>query len=200
VNETSHRGAAVLNGVSKPALIFPLTMGRTRRARLGQAVWTVVFAVIVMALIAAFIGTFRRADAVAVVVRVIYALAATFFFLLFLGQVFGMRSPGNVALLAEGIYWRGVVGSLFLPWDSVAATGPHSFAGCLYLGIRVKQPAEVQPKWLGFFRPLNRKLAGWDHTFPLSFMNGSEEFRQLVEGRVADPKVGARVLTEALAR
>ena len=199
MNEPPLRGATVLDGISKPALIFPLTIGRTRRARLAQAAWTALFAVIVIALTAAFLSSFRRADTVAVVVRVVFALAAAFFFLLFLGQLLGMRRLGNVALLAEGIYWRGVVGSLFVPWDSIATTGPHSFAGCSYLGIRVQRPAEVRPLWAQFFRPLNRKLAGWDHTFPLSFMAASEKFRQLVEQRVADPEVGARALAEALA-
>jgi hypothetical protein len=200
MNETPLHGATVLDGVSRPALIFPLTIGRTGRARLGQAAWTVLFGVIVIALIAAFILSLRRADTVAVVFRVIYASAAAFFLLLFLGQLAGMRRLGNVALLAEGIHWRGVVGSLFVPWDSIAATGPHSFAGCLYLGIRVQRPAQVRPPWARFFRPLNRKLAGWDHTFPLSFMEASERFRQLVERRVSDPETGARVVAEALAR
>jgi len=183
-----------------PALIFPLTIGRTRRARLGQAAWTAVFGIVVIALIAALIDTFRRADAVAVVVRVVYLAAAIFFLLLFLGQLMGMRRLGNVALLAEGIYWRAAVGYLFVPWSSVAATGEHSFAGCLYLGIRVQRPAEVRPAWARFFRPLNRRLAGWDHTFPLSFMEGSGQFRHLVERRVADPEMGARDMAEALAQ
>jgi hypothetical protein len=200
VNEAARHGEAVLDGVSRPALIFPLTVGRTRGEHLGQIVWTAVFAVLLVATIAAFIDSLRRSDTVAVVGRVIYTAAAITFFLLFLAQVIGMRRPGNVALLTEGIYWRGVAGSLFVPWDSVASTGPHSFAGYLYLGIRVQRPAEVHPSWLGIFRPLNRKLAGWDHTFPLSFMEGSVEFRQLVEQRVADPEVGARAVAEALAK
>ncbi len=197
MTEEPLRGVAILDGVSKPALIFPLTIGHTRRARLGQAAWAVLFAVIVIALIVAFFSTFRRTDTVAVVVRAVFASAAAFFLLLFLGQVAGIRRLGNVALLDEGIYWRGVVGSLFVPWDSIAATGPHSFAGCLYLGIRVQRPAEVRPAWARVFRPLNRKLAGWDHTFPLSFMEASARFQQLVERRVADPE--ARVVAEALA-
>lgn len=199
MNERPRRGAAVLDGVSKPALMFPLTIGRTRRARLGQAAWAALFALIVIALITAFIWSFRRVDTVAVVGRVIWASAAVFVSLLLLGQLLGMRRLGNVALLAEGIYWRGVVGSLFVPWGSIAATGPHSFAGCKYLGIRVQRPAEVRPRWARFFRPLNRKLAGWDHTFPLSFMEAAGQFQQLVEQRVADPEVGARVVAEALA-
>ena len=108
-------------------------------------------------------------------------------------MVLAWSGPFFIALHEEGIESRtGSTGS-FVPWDSVTATGPYSFAGCDYVGVRTSRPAETPPGWLRAFRMVNRGAAGWHHTYPIFAMPGGRALADYVERCVKDPSARANV-------
>ena len=174
-----------VDGRRLPALIFPVTY--TRAFRMSQAIWTVVFFGVAAAVVAFLFVTRERADAVALVLRVLLVTCCAWFVQMAIWQVVALTSKAIVAVTTEGIYSRGSGIETFVPWAIITAAGPHTFAGCRYFGLRTSRPPESSQSWLRMFRPLNRRAAGWDLTYPVFLLARSSEFEQLVQQCAADP-------------
>ncbi len=82
---------------------------------------------------------------------------------------------------------------MLVPWDTITATGEYRFAGCRYLGVRTSGHPRVGARWTRVFRPMNRKVAGWDLTYALFVMRGAAEFERLVQLCLADPAERSRI-------
>src|SRR6266446_7165124 len=118
-------GTVQIDGVPRPALIFPLTLDGLRRKNLGLAIWfvpLVVFAVIYVVLLIR-IGTYT--DATSNVLRVFVLAMEGLFIAIGVWLVRTYRKPGFVALLREGVYSRSGIGPLLLAWESITKAGMH---------------------------------------------------------------------------
>lgn len=169
-----YRGAVTLAGGRRPALIFPVTVIRDRRSLLTQIALAVLFLALAAWTFGFLLSTTSRSDTFAAVARPIMLGGGVFFLILFVLQLVGMRRPGTVAIR------------------------DHTFAGCLYLGVRTNAPALTTPRWLRMFRPMNRRIAGWDLTFAVFAMADPSEFKRIVSGCVDGPSTRMALLTDAV--
>src|SRR5438445_8063957 len=93
MNTPPERGTVQIDGVPRPALIFPLTLDGLRRKRLGQAIWFVpliAFTVIYVILLI-LIGT--RTDATSNVLRLFVLAMEGLFIAIAVWLVGGWRMP-----------------------------------------------------------------------------------------------------------
>ena len=110
MNTPPENGTVQIDGVPRPALIFPLTLDGLRRKRLSQAIWFVpllAFAVIYVVLLIR-IGT--RTDATSNILRIFVLAMEGLFIAIGVWLVLTWRKPGFVALLREGVYSRSAIG------------------------------------------------------------------------------------------
>jgi len=194
MNTPPERGTVEIDGLPRPALIFPLTLDGIRRKRLSQAIWLVpllAFAVIYVVLLFR-IGT--RNDATGNILRIFVVGMEGLFIAIAVWLIRNWRKPGFVALLREGVYSRTGIGPVFVPWETITKAGVHKLAGVLSLGLCTNATPRHGPFWLGANRPLQRRLSGWDFSYPLPVIRGGMEFERVVQLCVADPTARSRIL------
>jgi len=104
------------------------------------------------------------------------------------------RKPGFVALLREGVYSRTGIGPVFVPWDTITKAGIHKYAGVVSLALRTNTTPRHAPFWMAANRPLQRRLTGWDFSYPLMVIRGGAEFERVVQLCVGDPLERAKVV------
>jgi hypothetical protein len=187
MNTPPEHGTVQIDGVTRPALIFPLTLDGVRRKRLGLAIWFVpliAFAVIYLFLLIR-IGTYT--DATSNILRIFVLAMEGVFIAIAVWLIRTYRKPGFVALLREGVYSRTGIGPVLVPWQTITKAGLHKLAGVPSLGLRTSATPRHGPFWLGANRPLQRRLTGWDFSYPLLVIRGGGEFERLVQLGVADP-------------
>ena len=193
MNTPPEHGTVQIDGVPRPALIFPLTLDGLRRKRLGQAIWFVpliAFAVIYVILLIR-IGT--RTDATSNVLRIFVLAMEGLFIAIAVWLIRGWRKPGFVALLREGVYSRSGIGPVLVPWETITKAGMHRFAGVVSLALRTNTTPRHAPFWMRANRPLQRRLTGWDFSYPLVVIRGSAEFERLVHSCLVDPAERSRI-------
>ena len=183
-----------IDGVERPALIFPLTLEGVRRRRLGQAFWLVPL--IAFALIYVFllfrIGT--RTDTTSNVLRIFVLAMEGLFIAIAVWLVRSWRKPGFVALLREGVYSRTGIGPVFVPWETITKAGIHKLAGVQSLGLCTNRSPRHAPFWMKANLPLQRKLTGWDLSYPLVVIRGGVSFERAVQLCVADPAARSTIV------
>jgi hypothetical protein len=106
MNTPPEHGTVQIDGVPRPALIFPLTLDGLRRKNLGLAIWLVpliAFAVIYLILLIR-IGTYT--DATSNLLRIFVLAMEGLFIAIGVWLIRTWRKPGFVALLREGVYSR----------------------------------------------------------------------------------------------
>jgi hypothetical protein len=186
-------GTVQIDGVPRPALIFPLTLDGMRRKRLGQAIWLapiLAFSVIYLVLLLR-IGT--RTDATGHILRIFVLGMQGVFIALAVWLIRTWRRPGFVALLREGVYSRSGIGAVLVPWETITKAGVHKLAGVVSLGLCTNATPRHGPFWMGANRPLQRRLTGWEFSYPLVVIRGSAEFERLVHSCLADPAERSRI-------
>lgn len=186
-------GTVQIDGVPRPALIFPLTLDGMRRKRLGQAIWLVpilAFSIIYLVLLIR-IGT--RTDATGHILRIFVLGMQGVFIALAVWLIRTWRRPGFVALLREGVYSRSGIGAVLVPWETITKAGVHKLAGVVSLGLCTNATPRHGPFWMGANRPLQRRLTGWEFSYPLVVIRGSAEFERLVHSCLADPAERSRI-------
>ena len=184
-----------IEGVPQAALIFPMTLKGLRRTRLGQAVWLVALLVLAVVYVILLIRIGTRTDTVAQILRVFGLSMEVGFVGLAVWLIRSWQRPDFVALLREGIYSRSGLGPLLVPWAAIASVGLRSYGGRVVgLGIRVRGRLRLGPPLITFWRPFNRRLAGWDFIYPLTVMRSSAEFQRIVERCMADPAERSRII------
>ena len=193
MNTPPENGTVQIDGVPRPALIFPLTLDGLRRKRLSQAIWFVpllAFAVIYVVLLIR-IGT--RTDATSNILRIFVLAMEGLFIAIGVWLVLTWRKPGFVALLREGVYSRSGIGPVLVPWETITKAGMHKLAGVPSLGLCTNATPRHAPFWMRANRPLQRRLSGWDFSYPLVVIRGSAEFERLVHSCVANPAERSRI-------
>lgn len=188
------RGAVEIDRVTRPALIFPLTLEGLRRKRLGQAIWLVplvAFSVIYVILLIR-IGT--RTDATSNILRIFVLAMEGVFIAIGVWVIRTWRAPGFVALLREGVYSRSGIGPVLVPWETITKVAVHKLAGVVSLGLCTNTTPRHGPFWLGANRPLQRRLTGWEFSYPLAVIRGGAEFERVVQLCVADPTARSRIV------
>jgi hypothetical protein len=190
---TAERSEIEIDGIGGPGLIFRMSTEGVPGARLGQVVTSVVLAALGVASIFFLVTAGPRTDTVAVVARVVWVLGAAFFFGLLATLWVSWRSSTWVALLAGGIYAKAAMGQMLVTWETITATGEHTFAGVRYLGVRTNSPARLS-RFARVFRPMNRKVGGWDYSYALSLMKGADEFVRTVSRCVKDPAERSKIV------
>jgi hypothetical protein len=183
---TAGRGEVEIEGVRHPGLIFRISTEGVPGARLGQIVTSVVLLVLGLVSIIFLVTAGPRTDVVAMVGRVVWILGAVFFFGLLVVLVISWRTSTSVALVADGIYSKTALGQMLIPWATITATGERTFGGVRYFGVRTSSPPRLS-RVARLFRPLNRKVGGWDYSYPLSLMNDADEFKRVIERCLQDP-------------
>ena len=187
MNTPPERGAVEIDGARHAALIFPLTLDGLRRKRLSQAVWfvpLVVFAVIYLVLLVR-IGTYT--DATSNILRIFVLAMEGVFIAIGVWLIRTYRKPGFVALLREGVYSRTGIGPVFVPWETITKAGMHKLGGIVSFGLCTSTMPRHAPFWMRANRPLQRRLSGWDFSYPLPVIRGAAEFERVVTLCVADP-------------
>jgi hypothetical protein len=187
MNTPPEHGTVQIDGVPRPALIFPLTLDGIRRKNLGLAIWFVpliAFAVIYVVLLIR-IGTYT--DATSNVLRIFVLAMEGLFIAIGVWLIRTWRKPGFVALLREGVYSRSGIGPVLVPWESITKAGMHKLAGVPSLGLCTNATPRHAPFWMRANRPLQRRLSGWDFSYPLLVIRGAAEFERVVQLCVADP-------------
>jgi hypothetical protein len=187
MNTPPERGTVEIDGVPRPALIFPLTLDGVRRKRLGQAIWLIpllAFSVVYVVLLLR-IGT--RTDTTSHILRIFVLAMEGLFIAIAVWLIRTWRKPGFVALLREGVYSRSGIGPVLVPWETITLTGVHKLAGVLSLGLRTNTTPRHGPFWMRANRPLQRRLTGWDFSYPLAVIRGGVEFERVVQLCVAEP-------------
>jgi len=187
MNTPPEHGTVQIDGVPRPALIFPLTLDGLRRKNLGLAIWFVpliAFAVIYLILLIR-IGTYT--DATSNVLRIFVLAMEGVFIAIAVWLIRTYRKPGFVALLREGVYSRTGIGPVLVPWQTITKAGTHKLAGVPSLGLCTSATPRHGPFWLGANRPIQRRLTGWDFSYPLLVIRGGREFERLVQLGIADP-------------
>src|SRR5438105_6711164 len=104
MNTPPEHGTIQIDGISRAALIFPLTLDGLRRKRLGLAIWfvpLVAFALIYVFLLIR-IGTYT--DTTSHILRIFVLALEGLFIAIGVWLFRTYRKPGFVALLREGIY------------------------------------------------------------------------------------------------
>ena len=193
MNTPPEHGTVQIDGVPRPALIFPLTLDGLRRKNLGLAIWFVhliAFAVIYLILLIR-IGTYT--DATSNVLRIFVLAMEGVFIAIGVWLIRTWRKPGFVALLREGVYSRSGIGPVLVPWESITKAGMHKLAGVPSLGLRTNTTPRHAPFWMRANRPLQRRLSGWDFSYPLLVIRGAAEFERVVQLCVADPAERSRI-------
>jgi hypothetical protein len=98
--------------------------------------------------------------------RVVGAVGALFFGLAAFAWGWS-SSRAFVAFLPEGILVRSAVPTALVPWDTVRRVGLVVYWGQAMFGIDVSDPRRIEmPGWGLLLNGLNRRLTGWDFTFP----------------------------------
>src|SRR5437867_1667508 len=193
MNTPPHYGTVQIDGVPRPALIFPLTLDGIRRKNLGLAIWfvpLVAFAVIYLILLIR-IGTYT--DATSNILRIFVLAMEGLFIAIGVWLIRTFRKPGFVALLREGVYSRSGIGPMLVPWETITKAGMHKLAGVASLGLCTNTTPRLAPFWMRANRPLQRRLSGWDFSYPLVVIRGSAEFERLVHSCLADPAERSRI-------
>jgi hypothetical protein len=190
---TAERGDIEIEGVRHPGLIFPVSTEGVPGARLGQVVTSVVLVALGLLSIFFLVTAGPRSDAVAIIGRVIWILGAVFFFGLLVVLWITWRTPNWTAIVGEGIYSKSALGQVLVPWATITATGEHPFGGIRYLGVRTSSPARLS-RLARLFRPMNRKMGGWDYSYALSLMKDADEFERVVERCVHEPAERSRIV------
>ena len=187
MNTPPEHGTVEIDGAPRPALIFRLTLDGLRRKRLGLAIWFVPL--IAFGLIYAFllirIGTYT--DLTSQILRIFVLAMEGLFIAIGVWLVRAWRRPGFVALLREGVYSRSGIGPVLVPWETITKAGTHKLAGVLSLGLCTNTTPRHAPFWMRANRPLQRRLSGWDFSYPLVVIRGAAEFERVVHLCVADP-------------
>jgi len=193
MNTAPERGAVEIDGVARPALIFPLTLEGIRRKRLSQAIWFVPLLafIVIYAVLLIRIGT--RTDTTSHILRVFVIAMEGLFIAIAVWLIRSWRKPGFVALLREGVYSRSGIGPVLVPWETITKAGVHKLAGVLSLGLLTNTTPRHGPFWLRANRPIQRRLTGWDFSYPLVVIRGAAEFERLVRSCVADPAERSRI-------
>lgn len=194
MNTPPDRGTVKIDGVSRPALIFPLALEGIRRKRLGQAFWLVpllVFSVIYVVLLIR-IGT--RTDPTSNILRIFVLAMEGVFIAIAVWLIRSWRKPGFVALLREGVYSRTGIGPVFVPWETITKAGVHKLAGVLSLGLCTSTTPRHAPFWMKANLPLQRKLTGWDLSYPLVVIRGAGDFERSVQLCIADPSARSTII------
>jgi hypothetical protein len=187
-------GTVQIDGIPRPALIFPLTLDGLQRKNLGLAIWFVpliAFGVIYLILLIR-LGTYT--DATSNVLRIFVLAMEGLFIAIGVWLIRTYRKPGFVALLREGVYSRTGIGPVFVPWETITKTGVHKLAGVPSLGLCTNTTPRHAPFWMRANRPLQRRLSGWDFSYPLLVIRGGGEFERLVQLGVADPTVRSGIV------
>jgi len=194
MNTPPEHGTVQIDGVPRSALIFPLTLDGLRRKRLGLAIWFVPL--IAFGLIYAFlllrIGTYP--DTTSQILRIFVLAMEGLFIAIAVWLIRTYRKPGFVALLREGVYSRTGIGPVFVPWDTITKAGIHKYAGVVSLALRTNTTPRHAPFWMAANRPLQRRLTGWDFSYPLMVIRGGAEFERVVQLCVGDPLERAKVV------
>jgi hypothetical protein len=194
MNTPPEHGTVEIDGVPRPALIFPLTLDGFRRKRLGQAIWLgplLAFSLIYVVLLIR-IGT--RTDTVGHILRIFVLAMEGLFIAIAVWLIRTWRKPGFVALLREGVYSRSGIGRVLVPWETITKTGVHKLAGVVSLGLCTNSTPRHGPFWLGANRPLQRRLTGWEFSYPLAAIRGAGEFERVVHQCLADPTARSRIV------
>jgi len=193
MNTPPEHGTVQIDGVPRPALIFPLTLDGMRRKRLGQAIWLVPLLAFSLVYLVLLIRIGTRTDVIGHILR-IFVLAMEGVFIAFaVWLIRRWRKPGIVALLREGVYSRTGIGPVLVPWETITKTGVHKLAGVASLGLNTNATPRHGPWWLGVNRPLQRRLTGWEFSYPLVVIRGAAEFERAVQLCVADPAERSRI-------
>src|SRR2546428_4499114 len=187
MNTPPELGTVQIDGVPRAALIFTLTLDGLRRKRLGLAIWFVPL--LAFALIYAFlllrIGTYT--DTTSQILRIFVLAMEGLFIAIAVWLIRTYRKPGFVALLREGVYSRSGIGPVLVPWETITKAGMHKLAGVPSLGLCTNTTPPHAPFWMRANRPLQRRLSGWDFSYPLVVIRGGGEFERVVQLCVADP-------------
>jgi hypothetical protein len=194
VNTPPERGSVEIDGVPRPALIFPLTLDGLRGRRLGQAIWFVPLIAFIVIYLFLLIRIGTRTDTTSHILRIFVLAMEGLFIGIAVWLVRNWRKPGFVALLREGVYSRTGIGPVLVPWETITKTGVHKLAGIVSLGLCTNATPRHAPFWMGANRPLQRRLSGWDFSYPLPVIRGAGEFERAVQLCVADPTARSTIV------
>ena len=78
--------------------------------------------------------------------------------------------------------------------ETITRTGVHKLAGVDSLGLCTNATPRHGPFWIGANRPLQRRLTGWEFSYPLPVIRGAGEFQRVVQLCVADPTVRSTIV------
>jgi len=187
------RGEVEIEGVRHPGLIFRVSTEGVPGARLGQIVASAVLLLLGLVSVIFLLTAGPRTDVVALIGRVVWILGSVFFFGLFVVLLVSWRTSTSVALVADGIYSKTALGQMLIPWPTIIATGERTFGGVRYFGVRTSSPPRLS-RVARLLRPMNRKVGGWDYSYPLSMMNAPDEFERVVERCLRDPSERSRIV------
>jgi hypothetical protein len=193
MNTPPERGTVKIDGEPRPALIFPLTLDGIRRKRLSQAIWLVPLLAFSLIYVFLLIRIGTRTDATSHILRIFVMAMEGVFIAIAVWMIRAWRKPGFVALLREGVYSRSGIGPVLVPWETITKAGMHKLAGVLSLGLCTNATPRHGPFWMGANRPLQRRLTGWDFSYPLAVIRGSAEFERIVHSCLADPAQRSRI-------
>jgi hypothetical protein len=194
VNTPPEHGTVEIDGLPRPALIFPLTLDGMRRKRLGQAFWLVPLLAFMLIYVVLLIRIGTYTDATSNLLRIFVLAMEGLFIAIAVWLIRSWRKPGFVALLREGLYSRSGIGPVLIPWETISEAGVHKLAGVLSLGLRTNATPRHAPFWMGANRPLQRRLTGWDFSYPLVVIRGAGEFERAVQLCVADPTARSTII------
>jgi hypothetical protein len=164
-------GFVTHRGMSTPALIFPSSRRRVALALVATLAWAV--AGVLLILHADSLGA-RTDRASPTALRIIGILMVVVFGPLAVGNLGSLFRRMFVALLPEGILFRARMVSLVIPWESISDAGTSFLRGSPYFGVSVSDPGAVQGSpWARWWlrSGVNRRLAGFDVTFPGNLMS-----------------------------
>jgi hypothetical protein len=146
-------GTARHRGRSVPALVFPISRAKLRLAALGSAGMSTAGVLMVV------LG--------GSMLIVLAGLAAAGVFGSFVVlALLNEWNPASVALIRDGIFARGAVGSTFVRWEAIESAGVLEMGDTRMVAIRTTDPGAVDAgKIGGWLGRANRGLIGADATY-----------------------------------
>ena len=194
MNAPPERGTVEIEGVARPALIFPLTLDGMKRKRLGQAIWLIPLIAFIVIYVVLLIRIGTRTDTTSQILRIFVLGMEGLFIAIAVWLIRTWRRPGFVALLREGVYSRTGIGPVLVPWETITKAGVHKLAGVASLGLCTNATPPHAPFWMGVNRSLQRRISGWDFSYPLPVIRAAAEFERVVQLCVADPTARSSIV------
>ena len=78
--------------------------------------------------------------------------------------------------------------------ETITKAGMHKLGGIVSFGLCTSTMPRHAPFWMRANRPLQRRLSGWDFSYPLMVIRGGAEFERVVQLCVGDPLERAKVV------